>query len=171
MGGRMHLISRCRLLEFRYVRARGAPPLEPIEKSSHPAGRCILRRHKIAEQDSGRAEVVERSMGSARFGEVEASLEQPSTVHITVLQAEENGGWILRDLGISPDNAFERQGIVMRQTLSHPGVSRGKAAGVELVLVCEDFEYRPVIEGITCLHFIFEGIPFEIRFDHGPFSL
>ncbi len=92
-------------------------------------------------------------------------------MHVSVVEADENGGRVESQFCVAPDNAFQCQGIVMGQSLGHPGVSGGKAVGVKLVLVCEGFDHRPIIEGVARFHFIFERVPFGIPFDEGPFSL
>jgi len=59
-----------------------------------------------------------------------------------VVQADENGCRIERDAGVAPDNSLERQRIAIGQGLSHPVVSRGKAVGVEPVLLGESCDHR-----------------------------
>src|ERR1043166_9127555 len=146
------------------------PTVESIKDGGSTAGGGVLGGGKIGKQNARRVDGVERSMSTAGAHECDTSFEKPVAVHVGVVEADENRGRIESQLCVPPGDAFERQGIVMSQALRHPGVSHGKATGVQLVLVCEGFEYRPIIERIACFHFVFEGVPFEIAFDNGQFS-
>src|SRR3954469_24186812 len=110
-------------------------------------------------------------MSATGSDQCDTSLEKPSAVHVSVVEADENRGRVESQLGVAPDNTLECQGIVMGQSLGHPGVSRGKAVRIKFVAVCEGFDYSAVIEGVARFHLIFERVPFGIGFNDGQFSL
>src|SRR3954449_10216097 len=108
-------------------------------------------------------------MSPARSHQCDTSLEKPSAVHVSVVETDENRGRVERQLCVAPDNPFERQRILMGQTLGHPGVSSGEAVGIKFALVCEGLDQWPIMKGIARFHLIFERVPFP--FDDRQFSV
>src|SRR5688500_3638447 len=108
--------------------------------------------------------MVECSMGAARFYKGDAPLDTPAAVHMSIVQTEENRGRIQGHLCMTPDNTLECQRIAMSQSLIHPDIAHGKAAGVKCALVGKRFHYPPVIERIARFHLIPERIPFPFDF-------
>ena len=102
-------------------------------------------------------------MSAAGSHQCDTSLEKPSAVHVTVVETDENRGRVQSQLCVASDNPFERQRILMRQTLRHPGVSHGEAVGVKFALVCEGLDQWPIMEGIARFHLIFERVPFPFN--------
>ena len=78
-------------------------------------------------------------------------LDQPSGVNITVAKADENGRRIECDPCVAPDNSLQGERVAMGHGLGHPGISRGKAGGVELVLFGECFSHRLVVDWVARL--------------------
>jgi len=110
-------------------------------------------------------------MGAAGFHEGDGPLHKPPAMHVRPVQAKKNRGRIHGHLCVALHNAFERERIVVNQSLSHPIIGRGKAAIVQRILVCQRFHHSPVFKRIPRLDLIFERVLLGIPFDFGLFSL
>ena len=72
-------------------------------------------------------------------------------MNVTIVQADENGRRIECDLRVAANDSLQRERITMDHGFGHPGIGRGKAVGIELVLSEESIDRRAMVKRVALL--------------------